>query len=75
MCRVCNDQPETFYHWLGDCRSFDAARQQFFADGPKMGDDWDMTKKIQFAAEPRVVRALAGCDVVDGLPDDVSILE
>ena len=59
-CRFCGLENETFYHWVQDCPAFQAARQWFFADQPSIGDCWDLQQLLAFAAEPRVVRALAG---------------
>ena len=71
-CRFCRTQHETFYHWVGDCPAFDALRQQCFADEPVMGVDWSVDNILNFAADKRVVRALAGQDVMGGIQDAVS---
>lgn len=59
-CRLCGLENETFYHWVQDCPAFTAARQWFFANRPSIGVDWDLGQLMAFAAEPRVVSALAG---------------
>ena len=75
ICRLCLSYPETFYHWVESCPAFDAARQDAFAGEAVMGSDWSIDRILRFASDERIVRALAGRDVVDGLVDDISIQE
>ena len=72
ICRLCGLENETFYHWVQDCPAFMAARQWFFADHPSIGADWDLAQLMSFAAEPRVVTALAGRHLPSYLDPPVS---
>ena len=72
LCRYCRGYPETFYHWIGSCPAFDAARQHFFPGEPVMGEEWSLDRVMGFASEPRVVSALAGRDVAGMVQDPIS---
>ena len=58
LCRYCDLEPETFYHWASNCPAFDCARQVSFRGVVPSGSDWLLSQMMDFASDPRIVRAL-----------------
>lgn len=74
-CRFCQQEKETFYHFLHECPTFNSKRREIFLDNmPSNDQSWSVDDLLRFSAIPPINDALgARFDAEQFLQDEETL--
>ena len=77
VCRFCEEEEETFFHFLTDCPVLRTLRQDIFHDKPHPTDNsWSIHKLKTFMLEPKIHMSLiskAGLSQIELAPHEIGL--
>ena len=59
LCRLCNENNETFWHFVTECPRLRAIRDEVFLDNLPDTDNWSAQQLLKFSTYPTIYNMMA----------------